>query len=84
MKEKVIEKGEKVTSGTLNKIFQIKNPDSQIIFIMKIIYQILNNNIDIIIENSSKNINNININNDGGGGNKNNTNKNLYKKENIT
>ena len=51
MKEKVIEKGEKVTSGTLNKIFQIKNPDSQIIFIMKIIYQILNNNIDIIIEN---------------------------------
>ena len=84
MKEKVIEKGEKVTSGTLNKIFQIKNPDSQIIFIMKIIYQILNNNIDIIIENSSKNINNINNNNDGGGGNKNNTNKNLYKKENIT
>ena len=83
MKEKVIEKGEKVTSGTLNKIFQIKNPDSQIIFIMKIIYQILNNNIDIIIENSSKNINNIN-NNDGGGGNKNNTNKNLHKKENIT
>ena len=84
MKEKVIEKGEKVTSGTLNKIFQIKNPDSQIIFIMKIIYQILNNNIDIIIENSSKNINNINKNNDGGGGNKNNANKNLYKKENIT
>ena len=84
MKEKVIEKGEKVTSGTLNKIFQIKNPDSQIIFIMKIIYQILNNNIDIIIDNSSKNINNINKNNDGGGGNKNNANKNLYKKENIT
>lgn len=37
MKKKVIEKGEKVTTNTLNKIFQMNNPDSQIIYIMKII-----------------------------------------------
>ena len=78
MKEKVTEKGEKVTSSTLNKIFQIKNPDSQIFFIMKIVYQILNNNIDIIGDNSSKNINNNNNTNN------NNSIKNVYKKENIT
>ena len=53
MKKKVIEKGEKVTSTTLNKIFQMNNPDSQIIFIMKIIYEILKKNIDVIEENSN-------------------------------
>ena len=80
MKKKVIAKGEKVTSMTLNKIFQIKNPDSQIIFIMKIIYQILKNNIDVIEESSTKNINSINSNNN----NNINVNKNINKKENIT
>ena len=80
MKKKVIAKGEKVTSVTLNKIFQIKNPDSQIIFIMKIIYQILKNNIDVIEESSTKNINSINSNNN----NNINVNKNINKKENIT
>ena len=53
MQKKVIEKGEKVTSNTLNKIFQINNPDSQIIFIMKIVYEILKKNIDVIEENSN-------------------------------
>lgn len=54
MKKKVIEKGEKVTTNTLNKIFQMNNPDSQIIYIMKIIYEILKKNIDVIEENSNK------------------------------
>ena len=54
MKKKVIEKGEKVTTNTLNKIFQMNNPDSQIIYIMKIIYEILKKNIDAIEENSNK------------------------------
>lgn len=58
MQKKVIEKGEKVTSNTLNKIFQMNNPDSQIIFIMKIIYEILKKNIDIIEENSNISNNN--------------------------
>ena len=53
MQKKVIEKGEKVTSNTLNKIFQINNPDPQIIFIMKIVYEILKKNIDVIEENSN-------------------------------
>ena len=57
MKKKVISKGEKVTSPTLNKIFLKKNPDSQIIFIMKILYEILKNNIDSIEDNSINNIN---------------------------
>ena len=45
-KKKVIEKGEKITSAVLNKIFKIKNPNNQIISIMKIIYDILKINID--------------------------------------
>ena len=80
MKKKVIAKGEKVTSVTLNKIFQIKNPDSQIIFIMKIIYQILKNNIDVIEESSTKNINSLNSYNN----NNSSVNNNINKKENIT
>ena len=63
MKQKVIGTGEKVTSATLNKIFSLKNPDSQIIFIMNMMYEILKNNIDYIEENSNANINNSNINN---------------------
>jgi hypothetical protein len=63
MKKKIILKGEKVNSGTLNKIFLLKNPDSQIIFIMKIIYEILKNNIDVIEDNSNLNTNINNSNN---------------------
>ena len=44
MKKKVISKGEKVTPNTLNVIFSKKNPDSQIMFIMKIMNEILINN----------------------------------------
>ena len=62
MKKKVISKGEKVTPNTLNVIFKKKNPDSQIMFIMKIMNEILINNIDIIDYNSNANsfVNNIN------------------------
>ena len=59
MKQKVIGTGEKVTSATLNKIFSVKNPDSQIIFIMNMMYEILKNNIDYIEENSNANINSL-------------------------
>ena len=52
IKKKVIEKGEKITSAVLNKIFNIKNPNNQIISLMKIIYDILKINIDIIKDNS--------------------------------
>ena len=79
MKKKVIGKGEKVTSATLNSIFSKKNPDSQIIFIMKIMYEILKNNIDIIEDNSNINsfINNsINVSNS--------INTSINKKESIT
>ena len=77
MKKNVIGKGEKVTSATLNKIFSIKNPDSKIIFIMKIIYEILKNNIDYIEDNSNVNMNNSNINNSS-------INTSNFKKEKIT
>jgi len=40
MQNKVIAKGEKITSSVLNKIFQLKNPNTQIIHIMKIVYEI--------------------------------------------
>ena len=79
MKKKVIGKGEKVTSATLNAIFSKKNPDSQLIFIMKIMYEILKNNIDIIEDNSNINsfINNsINVSNS--------INTSINKKESIS
>ena len=77
MKKKIIAKGEKVNSATLNKIFLIKNPDSQIIFIMKIIYEILKNNIDVIEDNSNLNTNVNNSNN-------NSINLSIIKKDNNT
>ena len=76
MKQKVIAIGEKVNSSLLNKIFQIKNPDSQIIFIMKVFYQILKNNIYIIEESPNK----ISIDNKSNNGNSNTKSKNLNKK----
>ena len=54
MQKKVIAKGEKITSSVLNKIFQIKNPNNQIIHIMKIVYDILKQNIDILKDNETK------------------------------
>ena len=60
MQNKVIAKGEKITSSVLNKIFQLKNPNTQIIHIMKIVYEILRQNIDMMKENSSKDDENIN------------------------
>ena len=90
MKKKVIEKGEKVTSNTLNKIFQMKNPDSQIIFIMKIILEILKINIDMIEENSNLKVNISNNNDNNSINNKNNNNNNNdsitwdFIKKNIT
>ena len=77
MKKKVIGTGEKVTSATINKIFSIKNPDSQIIFIMKMMHEILKNNIDYIEDNSNANMNNSNINNSS-------INTSNFKKEKIT
>ena len=53
MQKKVITKGEKITSSVLNKIFQIKNPNNQIIYIMKIVYDILKQNIDIMKDNET-------------------------------
>ncbi len=53
MQKKVIAKGEKITSSVLNKIFQIKNPNNQIIYIMKIVYDILKQNIDIMKDNET-------------------------------
>ena len=61
MKKKVISKGEKITSKIINKIFSIKAPDSQLIYIMKIFYEILRINIDMFENNSTK-ITNNNIN----------------------
>ena len=60
MQNKVIAKGEKITSSVLNKIFQLKNPNTQIIHIMKIVYEILRQNIDMMKENSSNDDENIN------------------------
>ena len=60
MQNKVIAKGEKITSSVLNKIFQLKNPNTQIIHIMKIVYEILRQNIDMMKENSSNDDDNIN------------------------
>jgi DNA repair ATPase RecN len=77
LKEKVISKGEKITPPILNKIMSKKNPDSQITFIMRIMYEIIRNNLDVIEDNSNINspINNsYNIS----------TNANINKKENIT
>ena len=90
MKKKVIEKGEKVTTNTLNKIFQMNNPDSQIIYIMKIIYEILKKNIDAIEENSNKsnsNNNSYSFNNTKKINNTNENNKDInweFIKKNIT
>ena len=77
MKKKVIDTGEKITSATINKIFSIRNPDSQIIFIMKIMYEILKNNIDYVEDNSNVNMNNSNINSSS-------INTSNFKKEKIT
>ena len=52
VQKKVIAIGEKITSSLLKKVFKIKNPNNQIIFIMKILYEILKSNIDINEENS--------------------------------
>ncbi len=60
LQNKVIAKGEKITSSVLNKIFQLKNPNTQIIHIMKIVYEILRQNIDMMKENSSNDDENIN------------------------
>jgi hypothetical protein len=60
MQKKVIAKGEKITSSVLNKIFQLKNPNTQIVHIMKIVYEILRQNIDIMKENSINDDENIN------------------------
>ena len=57
MNKKVISKGEKVTTNTLNKIFSTKNNDPQIIFILKILYEILSLNINSIEDNSNLNSN---------------------------
>ena len=54
MQKKVIAKGEKITSSVLNKIFQIKNPNNQIVYIMKIVYDILKQNIDTLKDNETK------------------------------
>ena len=77
LKEKVISKGEKITPPILNKIMSKKNPDSQITFIMRIMYEIIRNNLDVIEDNSNinspiNNSNNISIN------------ASINKKENIT
>ena len=47
VQKKVIATGEKINSSVLKKIFKIKNPNNQIIFIMKILYSVLKNNIEI-------------------------------------
>ena len=52
VQKKVIAIGEKITSSLLKKVFKIKNPDNQVIFIMKILYDILKSNIEINEENS--------------------------------
>ena len=41
-------KGEKIASSVLNIILQLKNPNTQIIYIIKIAYEIIKQNIDII------------------------------------
>ena len=52
VQKKVISTGEKINSSVLKKIFKIKNPNNQIIFIMKILYNILKSNTTIKDENS--------------------------------
>ena len=52
VQKKVISAGEKINSSVLKKIFKIKNPNNQIIFIMKILYNILKSNTTIKDENS--------------------------------
>ena len=47
VQKKVISTGEKINSSLLKKIFKIKNPNNQIIFIMKILYSVLKSNIEI-------------------------------------
>ncbi len=47
VQKKVIATGEKINSSVLKKIFKIKNPNNQIIFIMKILYSVLKSNIEI-------------------------------------
>ena len=47
IQKKVIATGEKINSSVLKKIFKIKNPNNQIIFIMKILYSVLKSNIEI-------------------------------------
>ena len=63
MKEKVLAEGKKITLSTLNKIFSTNNPDSQITYIMKTIYDILKINTDIMEDNSINTSNNKNNNN---------------------
>ena len=52
VQKKVISIGGQITSSVLKKIFKIKSPNSQIIYIMKIIYDILKINIEINEDNS--------------------------------
>ena len=60
VQKKVISTGEKINSSVLKKIFKIKNPNNQIIFIMKILYSVLKNNIEIKDEKEvSKKVNQI-------------------------
>ena len=60
VKKKVIATGEKINSSVLKKIFKIKNPNNQIIFIMKILYSVLKSNIEIKDEKEvSKKVNQI-------------------------
>ena len=47
VQKKVIATGEKINSSVLKKIFKLKNPNNQIIFIMKILYSVLKSNIEI-------------------------------------
>ena len=60
VQKKVISTGEKINSSLLKKIFKIKNPNNQIIFIMKILYSVLKSNIEIKDEKEvSKKVNQI-------------------------
>ena len=60
VQKKVIATGEKINSSVLKKIFKIKNPNNQIIFIMKILYSVLKSNIEIKDEKEvSKKVNQI-------------------------
>ena len=50
--KKIISIGERITSSVLKKIFKIKNPNEELIYLMKIVYDTLKGNIDINEDNS--------------------------------